>query len=145
MPINFDGLPVETQQLLQERYGLRKRSGWRIVAFAIALIALPWLISTAWQNSNPAFRATLIKFQPIDNRSLSLTFDLSRRDPSAAVECTLVARDIDKNVVGELEVLIEPTDQSLVRTTAVIPTRLPPVNGAIFECRSAPGAGSKRT
>lgn len=143
MPINFDGLPVETQKLLAQRYGVKKRSSWQIIAIALALIGLPWLILTAWQKSNPVYRATLIKFAPTDDRSLSLTFDLFRRDPGSPFECTLVARDIDKNVVGELEFRVAPASKELVRQTATIPTRLPPVNGAVLACRTAPDASSK--
>jgi hypothetical protein len=143
MPINFDGLPDETQQLLKARYGVREGRAWRFMAIALALLGLPWLFSTASNYANPEFRATLIKFSPIDDRTLSLTFDLARRDPSAPVECTLVARDIDKNVVGEIEVLIPGSAATMVRTTATIPTRLKPVNGDVFECRSAPGAARK--
>ena len=146
----FDELPKETQALLIERYGGRKPGYWRILAILILAIGLPWLMWSAWYHSNPEARITLVSFRPIDSRSIEITFDLTRKDPEVAQVCTLIARDFDKNVVGEIDVVIPPTPKvnssqnktvqnKTVQIKEVIPTRLAAVNAGVLRCTEESG------
>ena len=49
----------------------------------------------------------------------------------------LLARDIDKNVVGEIEDYLPPAKTDVVTKTTTIPARITPVNAAVLECRAA--------
>ncbi len=120
-------------ELLRNRYGLRP-GRWKYVALIIAAIAIPWLLWTAWVHSNPESQTSLISFEAIDERSISITFALTRKNPETEFICTLLARDIDKNVVGEIDLLV-PAGVKSQKITAEIPTRLPAVNAGIVECR----------
>jgi hypothetical protein len=94
------------------------------------------LIWTAWVHSNPESRVALISFEAIDDRSISITFALTRRNPKTEFICTLLARDIDKNVVGEIDLPV-PAGVENQKITAEIPTRLPAVNASVIDCRAA--------
>jgi hypothetical protein len=48
-----------------------------------------------------------------------------------------VARDIDKNVVGEIEDKVPASKDSSVTISRTIPARIAPVNAAVLECRAA--------
>ena len=132
---NFEELPKETQELLIARYGAARKNYWKYLALALLVIGLPWLMWSAWYHSNPETRVTLVSFKPIDDRSIEITFDIDRRDPKVAHTCTLIARDYEKNVVGEIDIPVSPSDSSPTQVRAVIPTRLAAVNAGVLECR----------
>lgn len=135
MPADFSHLDEQTQEYLNKRYGVSKKkplSRW--LALALLIVGIPWLIWSAWHHSNPEIRTSLVSFNPIDEKSIDITFDLTRRDPSISMLCTVVARDIEKNVVGERDIPIDPSTMKLTRYTAKIPTRLRAVNADILRC-----------
>lgn len=131
----FAELPRETQELLNSRYGVSSHSYWKYLALALLAIGLPWLMWSAWYHSNPETRVTLVSFTPIDDRSIEITFDLDRRDSAISHTCTLIARDYEKNVVGEIDIPIAPSATNPVEITAKVPTRLAAVNAGVLECR----------
>lgn len=92
---------------------------------------------SAWHHSNPEIRVSLISFQNESDNSIDITYRVERRDPSTPVRCTLLARDIDKNVVGEIEEYLPSAKSGAVTKTTTIPTRITPVNAAVLECRAA--------
>ena len=128
--------PKDIEELLRQRYGRKSNNLWKYSALLILAIGLPWLMWSAWYHSNPPARVTLVSFKPIDLRSIEITFELDRRDPSSPQICTLVARDFDKNIVGEIDFDIPPSKTNPLRITTKIPTRLEAVNAGILECRA---------
>ncbi len=137
MSANYSNLPPETQELLAQRYGIKRRNGWKITAAILSLIGLPWLLWSAWHFANPEIRVTLISFQNEKSDSIDITYKVDRRNPSSPLTCTLVARDIDKNVVGEIEDKVPASKGSSVTICRTIPARIAPVNAAVLECRAA--------
>jgi hypothetical protein len=131
-------LPRETKELLEARYGKSEGVLWKYLAIAILVIGLPWLMWSAWYHSNPPARITLVSFKPIDERAIEITFELDRSDPKIAQSCTLVARDFDKNIVGEIDLEVASSGANPVKITAVVPTRLAAVNADVLECRIKP-------
>ena len=136
MSANFSHLPAETQAMLAERYGIKERKSWRLIAILVGLIGLPWLFWSAWHHSNPEIRVTLVSFQNEKADSIDITYLVQRRDPSTVLSCTLLARDYDKNVVGEIEDRGPASADSEVTITTTIPARVTPVNAAVLECRA---------
>lgn len=131
----FDELPRETQELIEARYGRRRNRRWQFVAFALLAIGLPWLMWSAWHHSNPPIRVSLVSFTPVDDRSIEITYALIRKDPATGVTCTLIARDLDKNIVGEIDLEVPSGTRSPTQITARIPTRLQAVNAGVLDCR----------
>ncbi|MEY3186074.1 MAG: hypothetical protein RLZZ581_355 [Actinomycetota bacterium] len=140
MPAQFSNLPPETRDLMRQRYGYRESArSWRVLAILLAAIFLPWLAWSAWHHSNPEIRVTLISFQNETANSIEITYQVERRDPRQQLRCTLLARDIDKNVVGEIEQLIPASNLEKQSFTTTIPTRIAAVNAAVLDCRAARG------
>jgi len=131
----FQDLPQESQELIRARYVETTRSGWKFLALLLIAIGLPWLMWSAWFHSNPETRITLVAFKPIDERSIEITFEIDRRSPDNAYICTLIARDYEKNVVGEIDMPIAPNPTNPVQITSAIPTRLAAVNAGVLGCR----------
>lgn len=142
MPANNSDLPPETIELLQQRYGRGKKQGikpWKISAAIVLIVFIPWLIWSAWHHSSPEIRVSLISFQNETATSIEITYLVERDDPSIPLRCTLLARDFDKNVVGELEDYLPASKTRMLTKTTTIPTRIAPVNAAVLECRAAQG------
>jgi hypothetical protein len=79
----------------------------------------------------------LISFKVIDDQSISIAYKITVRDLSKDHSCSVVARDIDKNTIGQV------SDQMPAGTliaganlrTVEITTRLPAVNAGITSCQ----------
>jgi hypothetical protein len=96
-----------------------------------------WFIWSGFNAANPDLRSELISFKVLNDQSISITYKITVRDLSKNHSCSLVARDIDKNTVGEV------SDQMAAGTllaganlrTVEITTRLPAVNAGISSCQ----------
>lgn len=140
MTARFSDLPPETRDLMRQRYGHKEHPrSWKVIALLLATVFLPWLAWSAWHHSNPEIRVTLISFQNESAKSIDITYLVERRDPSRKLTCTLLARDIDKNVVGEVEQLIPASKLRQQSFTTTIPARIAPVNAAVLNCRASQG------
>jgi len=137
MSERFSNLTPEERALMEERYGKRRKNTWLIPAGITFIIFMPWLMWSAWHHSNPEIRYTLVSFQNEKLDSIDITYLIERREPGTALICTLVARDIDKNVVGEIEDVIPPSSTRQFTKTTTIPARITPVNAAVLDCRAA--------
>ena len=125
----------EAEFSYEDRYGIRPASRWRGVALIIAVLGIVWVFWAGLHHANPEVRATLISFQVRDDRSIAIRYEISRRSADSEITCTLVARDFDKNIVGQIDDLITKGEKNLSREV-VIPTRAKPVNAAVLNCRS---------
>lgn len=123
---------------LTSRYGKSYIDGkrrWKIPAAIFALVAIPWLLWSAGYHSQPALRHELISFQVLSDERISITYLLERNERNLNVICTLVARDFDKNIVGEISDEFQPNPAAgkVVRTSE-IPTRIRAVNADVILC-----------
>ena len=123
---------------LRQRYGIKevpKSRNWLLGAL-IGIVAA-WFAWSGYNAANPAVRSELVSFKIIDAQSISITYKISVRDNSIDHSCAVVARDIDKNVVGEVNDPM-PAEELMVGAnlrTLTIPTRLPAVNAGISSCQ----------
>ena len=107
---------------------------WKPLAIALLIIGGAWLVWAGVHHSRPDVRASLISFSIPSDRAISVRYTTDRRDPARAATCTLIAHDIEKNVVGEVEDLI-PAGAARVERTTLIPTRSQAVSAGISRCR----------
>ena len=120
-----------------QRYGIKKAGGNRYPLIAVsALIVSFWFIWSGYNAANPAVRSDLISFKNIDDQSISITYSIQVRNKNIDHSCSLIARDLEKNTVGEVSDLM-PAGSLLAgknQRTVVISTRLPAVNAGISSC-----------
>ena len=126
---------METPLNMDDRYG-RKRSNWRFLPYAIFSALLLWLFWSASHHSNPTVTANLLSFKEVNEKSMGITFEITRSDPNQAIDCTLNAVDYDKFVVGEIVHRI-PAGQKHLRVTTNIPTRVHSVSASVVRCVAA--------
>ncbi|MEI9908024.1 MAG: DUF4307 domain-containing protein [Actinomycetota bacterium] len=119
---------------LSDRYGI-KPVRWKKTAIVLLLLGGPWLVWAGLHHSRPEISSDLISFSPNSDRSISIRYTVERRTPTQAITCTLVARDFDKNIVGQIDDVVKP-GAAIVEITTQIPTRSAAVNAAISRCRA---------
>ena len=118
-----------------DRYGIRPRRAWISYAIAFAIVGGGWLVWSALDHSNPEISTSLISFNNQDPRKVEVRYSLTRRDPNQEITCTLVARDFDVNVVGQIDDVI-PAGEKYAERIATIPTRADAVNAGILSCHA---------
>ena len=101
-----------------------------------------WKAKTESENGKLRGRVDLLEmdiknelksFKQINERAISIRFTVNFKNKSKGHNCTLVARDIETNVVGEklFEFPVGVTSQDV---TTSIPTRATAVNAGILGC-----------
>ncbi len=118
----------------EERYGAAKGVKWPAVAIIVAILGIGWLMWTALYHSNPPLRSQLVSFTINSDREVSVRYFIERTDSQEAVVCTLIARDFDKNIVGQIDQEIAG-GKSKVELVTLVPTRSEAVNADVSSCR----------
>jgi hypothetical protein len=129
---------VLTDPVLRERYGIKPKSRSNLwLAISFATLALLWFIWSGTNIANPALRSELISFRVIDEQKVSITYSIQVRDLTRPHSCNLVARDIDKNVVGEFvdQMPADTLNAGPNLRIVEISTRIPAVNAGISGCQ----------
>ena len=123
---------------LRQRYGIKEDNrSWLWPAVISLLGAATWFIWSAVNVANPDVRHELLSFEVVNDQSISVTYSISVKDLNIDHSCSIVARDIDKNTIGEISDLMPASSlKSGVNTRTVeIATRLPAVNAGITSCQ----------
>jgi hypothetical protein len=118
----------------EDRYGVKASKGWKLPAAIIALVGIIWIFWAGLFHATPEFRTTLISFSVLSDEEVSIRYSVQRKDDSTLATCTLQARDVQKNVVGEIEDEITPGRTSFERVTE-IPTRSAAATASVARCR----------
>ena len=117
-----------------DRYGIRPGNRWLGAAIFFGITGITWLLWAGLHHSNPPIRYELISYAITSEKEISVRYSVQRKDKNQIVICTLIARDFDKNVVGQVDDEIEPGLAALERTTTV-QSRGPAVNADVIGCR----------
>lgn len=124
----------ESQFDFNDRYGIRPSKAWIRYASLFVLVGGAWIVWAGLHHSNPELRSELISFTTQDPRNPTIRYSVQRRDTTKSVTCTLTARDINQNIVGQIDDTI-PAGASYTERTVTIPTRADAVNAGIARCR----------
>ena len=119
----------------EERYGVAKATRWPAIALVVGILGIGWLMWSALYHSNPSLRSQLVSFTITDDRAASVRYFIEREDSNQVVVCTLIARDFDKNIVGQIDQEI-PAGKSKVELVTTVPTRSDAVNADVSSCRA---------
>jgi len=120
-----------------QRYGIKPAGNKRhLLAGSLIIIVASWFIWSGYNAANPAIRSDLISFKNVDDQSISITYSIQVRNTNIDHSCSLIARDFEKNTVGEVSDLMSAGSLSAGKNqrTVVISTRLPAVNAGISSC-----------
>lgn len=117
----------------EDRYGIKPAPRWKLPATVIAILGISWVMWAGWHHAHPQIRTTLISFAVTGDKAVTIRYEIARADRTSSLSCTLVARDFDKNIIGQIEDQI-PAGSSRMTREVIIPTRTKPVNAAVLGC-----------
>lgn len=129
----------ENDPALRKRYGIAepgksiRTQPWFVPALILTLVGGSWLMWSALHYSLPEIRQTVISFNVVDDRHIQLRYSVTFKSPGKAHLCQLIARDFDKNIVGEIQDNFPAGVRSKTLVTT-IPTRVTAVNADISRC-----------
>ena len=118
-----------------DRYGITKSRSWIGVALITAVLGVGWITWAGLHQSNPTIRVQEIAFVVGDTREVSVRYSVDRHSTTTATISTVIARDYEMNIVGQIDQLI-PAGQSKVELVTVVPTRFEAVNADVSSCRA---------
>jgi hypothetical protein len=116
-----------------DRYGVKPANRWRPVAAVILSVGLIWLLWAGLHHARPEITSRLISFTVTNDRETIIRFEATRHDSSREITCTLVARDIDKLIVGQVDDVI-PAGKSYIDRSTAIPTRNLAATASVLRC-----------
>ncbi|MEY2743944.1 MAG: hypothetical protein RL310_853, partial [Actinomycetota bacterium] len=98
---------VLSDPTLRERYGIKADKNPRYLLAGILLsIVAAWFIWSGFNAANPEVRSELVSFTVLDDQSISISYKITVRDLDKDHSCSVVARDIDKNTIGQVSDLM---------------------------------------
>ena len=120
---------------LDDRYGRKKvnRTWSRSLVIALFIALVAWLFWSASYHSNPTVSSNLMSFKAVNEKSMGIKFEITRRNGEQPITCRLTAVDIDKFIVGEIQYRIAPGAKHEVIETQ-IPTRALSVSASVARC-----------
>ncbi|MGV0642274.1 DUF4307 domain-containing protein [Mycolicibacterium sp. XJ2546] len=122
------------------RYGRqrlsRRQRRWIAVGLTVATLIAGFVLAViAYQRfASEDVKGEMGGFEVTDDSSVSVTFSVTRKDPSQPAVCIVRARSYDGSETGRREVLIAPSTQPTAQVTTTVKTSQPPVVGDVYGC-----------
>ena len=122
------------------RYGRqrlpRRARRWIVIGLTLVIFAIGVGVAVlGYQRlGTGAVQGTLGGYRIVDGETVSVTFTVTRTDPSRPAVCILRARSKDGSETGRREVLVAPSTQKSVQVTAIVKASRSPVMGDVYGC-----------
>ncbi|WP_152360270.1 DUF4307 domain-containing protein [Microlunatus speluncae] len=128
---------AEAAERIRNRYPRSRIPRPLVIALVgiVALAGLGWLIWVATINSQPAVSGQLAGFRVVSDAATEVTLTVDRPDPSVAAQCLVIAQAIDYERVGEIEVVVPPSQHQLVDLPVTIKTLRRAISASVDSCR----------
>ena len=122
---------------MSDRYIPHQPNRFQKPLLAVAFIALTLVTAFgAYRFANPPIRASLIAFSIISDTEVNVKYSVDRQDPKQILTCTLVAKDMDKTIVGQVEIQVPATTNKSIEMSSQVPTRVRAVTAGVVRCIS---------
>ena len=122
---------------MSDRYLPHQPSRFQKSLIMIGFVALTIVTFVgAYRFANPPIRASLIAFSITSDKEVNIKYSIDRRDPKQVLICTLVAKDMDKTIVGQIEIEIPPSTVKSLEMVSAVPTRVRAVTAGVVRCTS---------
>lgn len=102
--------------------GRTPRWAWIPLAAVLAAIGLTWLLWSALIGANPPVSARISAYEVTSDTSVSAIVTVQRPDPTVPVRCTVVAKAVTYETVGQLPVEVAASDAELVDVPVTLRT-----------------------
>lgn len=109
---------------------------WLVVVGLVLAVGIPWLLWSALHGANPAISAKVVTFVVTSDTTVDVNLTVQRPDPSVAGVCTLQAQAVGTDVVGQLDVVVDPGPDELTDLTVTIRTFKPATSASVVRCQT---------
>ena len=122
------------------RYGRqrlpRRARRWIVIGLTLLILAIGVAVAVLGYRrlGTGAVQGTPGGYRIVDDETVSVTFTVTRTDPSRPAVCILRARSKDGSETGRREVLVAPSTQKSVQVTAIVKASRSPVMGDVYGC-----------
>ena len=129
-----------SETLMSSRYGRRQMASAtrRRVTIALTVLAVVAGVAVAVVGyrrfEGDAVEGKMAAYEVLDNKTVSVTISVTRKDPAAPVVCIVRARSKDGAETGRREILVGPAQTPTVQVTATVTTYKPSFMGDIYGC-----------
>lgn len=118
-----------------DRYGDRAGGSRRrlIAGVAAAVILVVVAIGFIARASDTRIHAAVLSWNEPSGDAMTATVEVIRR-PGTSVTCDLIAMDLRQIIVGQIELVVPPTDERRLVVTAEIPLQGDAVAASVRGC-----------
>lgn len=109
---------------IARRYPTTRAPGWAWVpvAVALALAGGLWLVWSALYGANPVVSGRISSFHVTSDTTVDAVLTVQRPDPSLPVRCTVIAKAVSYETVGQLPVEVPASQDQLVDVPVTLRT-----------------------
>ncbi|GAB3939390.1 DUF4307 domain-containing protein [Corynebacterium tapiri] len=105
-----------------------------VIAVIFALVAAVFLYRYVTQRANTPVEVSMVTQERIDDSTLRVWVDITRKDPAQESYCIVTALNYQMAEVGRREIIMPTGGEKVTRVAADIPTRDVPVAGGVYGC-----------
>lgn len=118
-----------------DRYGDRTGSDRRrlVAGIAVAVILAAVAIAFIARASDTRIHAAVLSWSEPANESMEATVEVIR-NPDTTITCDLIAMDLRQIIVGQIELVVQPSAERRVVVTAEIPLQGDAVAASVRGC-----------
>lgn len=126
-----------THETLEARYGTRRRARrdrrmvW-VIAAALVLLGLIYLLFSGWQDANRVAFSD-IGHTVVSDERVEVRFEVTA-PAGSHLACAVEALSSSKGTVGWKVLTLDPVDEALQGVSTSLVTTQPPVTGSVSHC-----------
>lgn len=106
-----------------------------IVVIILSVVYVTWTVRQRAVSSEVS--ASMAGFSTIDDSTLQMDVDVTRKDVNTPSYCIVTSLDINRAEVGRREVIIPAGGETTQRITTTIPSAGTPVSGGVYGCSTS--------
>ena len=109
----------------------------RIVTALAALVVLAGIGAAAVaypRYEGPDVEGEAAAFEVLDDRTVSITISVTRKNPEQTVVCIVRARSQDGAETGRREIVVGPAQAKTIQVTTTVPSFRTPYVGDVYGC-----------
>lgn len=131
-----------TETIPSDRYPTPKGSvrGSRITAIVLTIGVVLLGLALAWFAYNRLgtkdIAAEVQTYTTVDDRTIAMSFTVTRDEPGEPALCILVAKSNDKTEVGRREIVVQSSEHETVQIDTQLETSQRPVVADVYGCGS---------
>jgi len=112
----------------------KRRRLTMLLGGAAVLAALVVAVLTYQRFEGVDVEGETVAYEVIDDRTVSVTISVTRKDPARPVVCIVRARSYDGAETGRREVVVGPSPAKTIQVTTRVSSYTRPVMGDIYGC-----------